>query len=150
MSNSGFEPGHSPDLAWRELSINLPPIQHRDLSRILFPIQKCIFRIRRIQGKMRSTVWTVYSVRTKYSAQPNRRQYLWKKPKFLKKIFLQKIQRVIQQHILEQKTTFLALKVENRHVLKKLFLFFVKILPAIFFGIGEFSPIIKPDSKRSL
>ena len=39
---------------------------------------------------------------------------------------------------------------ENRHVPKKLFLFFVKILPAIFFGIGEFSPILKPDSTRSL
>ncbi len=56
----------------------------------------------------------------------------------------------MQQQILEQKTTFLALKVENRHVTKKVFLFFVKILPAIFFGIGEFSPILKPDSTRSL
>jgi hypothetical protein len=68
----------------------------------------------------------------------------------LEKLFLQKIERVIQQQILEQKNTFLALKVENRHVPKKLFLFFVKILPAIFFGIGEFSPILKPDSTRSL
>jgi hypothetical protein len=41
---------------------------------------------------------------------------------------------VIQQHILEQKITFLALKVENSHVSKKLFLFFVKILPGDFFG----------------
>ena len=39
---------------------------------------------------------------------------------------------------------------ENRHVPKKLFLFFVKISPAIFFGLGKFSPILKPDSTRSL
>ena len=65
-------------------------------------------------------------------------------------LFLQKIKRVIQQQILEQKTTFLALKVDNRHVPKKLFLFFVNISLAIFFGIGEFSQILKLDSKRSL
>jgi hypothetical protein len=34
-------------------------IQHNHWSRIYFSIQECIFRIRRIQGKMRSTVWTV-------------------------------------------------------------------------------------------
>jgi len=56
----------------------------------------------------------------------------------LEKLFLQKIERVIQQHILEQKTTFLALKVGNRHVPKKLFLFFVKILPAIFLASANF------------
>ncbi len=42
-----------------ELSKNLPPIQHRELSRIFFSIQECNCGIRRIQGKMRSTVWTV-------------------------------------------------------------------------------------------
>ncbi len=47
-------------LAWRERSINLPPSQHRDLSRIFFSIQKCNCGIRPIQSKMRSTVWTVY------------------------------------------------------------------------------------------
>ncbi len=57
---------------------------------------------------------------------------------------------VIQQHILEQKITFLALKVENSHVAKKMFLFFVKISRAIFFGFGEFSPTLKPVSKRYL
>jgi hypothetical protein len=41
--------------------------------------------------------------------------------------------RVIQQHILEQKIIFLTLKVENGHVPKKLFLFFVKISPGDFF-----------------
>jgi hypothetical protein len=34
-------------------------IQHNHWGRIFFFIQECIFRIRRIQGKMRSTVWTV-------------------------------------------------------------------------------------------
>ncbi len=43
--------------------------------------------------------------------------------KYSEQLFLQKIKRVIQQHILEQKITFLALKVENSHVPKKLFLF---------------------------
>jgi hypothetical protein len=46
--------------------------------------------------------------------------------------------------------TFLASKVENSHVPKKLFLFFVKILLAIFFGVDKFSPTLKPESKRSL
>jgi hypothetical protein len=72
-----------------------------------------------------------------------------KKPNFVK-LFLQEMKRVIQQHILEQKPTFLALKVENSHVSKKLFLFFVKISPGDFFGIGEFSPTLNPASKRSL
>ncbi len=36
------------------------------------------------------------------------------------------------------------------HVPKKLFLFFAKILPAIFFGGGEFSSTLKPNSERSL
>jgi hypothetical protein len=35
-------------------------IQHNHWGRIFFSIQECIFGIRRIQGKMRSTVWTVY------------------------------------------------------------------------------------------
>ncbi len=43
-----------------ELSINLPPSQHKDLSRIFFSIQECICGIRPIQGKMRSTFWTVW------------------------------------------------------------------------------------------
>ena len=34
-------------------------IQHNHWGRIFFSIQECIFGIRRIQGKMRSTVWTV-------------------------------------------------------------------------------------------
>ncbi len=34
-------------------------MQHNHCGRIFFSIQECIFRIRRIQGKMRSTVWTV-------------------------------------------------------------------------------------------
>ncbi len=65
-----------------------------------------------------------------------------KKTKIFEKLFLQKIKRLIQQQIFEQKITFLALKVENRHVQKKLFLFFVNISPAIFFGIGKFLPIL--------
>jgi hypothetical protein len=56
-----------------------------------------------------------------------------KKNYIFEKLFLQEIKRVIQQHILEQKTTFLALKVEDSHVSKKLFLFFVKISPGDFF-----------------
>jgi hypothetical protein len=55
-----LNPGPAPP-AGRELSINLPISQHRDFSRILFPIQECIFHICWIQGKMRSTVWTVES-----------------------------------------------------------------------------------------
>ncbi len=39
------------------------------------------------------------------------------------KLFLQKIERVIQQHILEQKTTFLALKVEKGMFQKSCFYF---------------------------
>jgi hypothetical protein len=34
-------------------------IQHNHWGRIFFSIQECIFGIRRIQDKMRSTVWTV-------------------------------------------------------------------------------------------
>ncbi len=34
--------------------------------------------------------------------------------------------------------------------LQSLFLFFVNISPAIFFVIGDFSPILKLDSTRSL
>ena len=34
-------------------------IQHNHWGRIFFSIQECIFRIRPIRGKMRSTVWTV-------------------------------------------------------------------------------------------
>ncbi len=50
------------------------------------------------------------------------------------KLFLQEIKRcIIQQQILEQKPTFLALKVEKCHVPEKLFLFFVKISPGDFF-----------------
>jgi hypothetical protein len=49
----------------------------------------------------------------------------------------------MQQQILEQKNTFLASKVENKHVPKKLFLFFCQNLPAIFFSSGEFLPILK-------
>jgi len=36
--------------------------------------------------------------------------------------------------------------VENSHVPKMLFVFLVKILPAIFFGIGKFLPTLKLDS----
>ena len=35
-------------------------IQHNHWGRFFFSIQECIFGIRRIRGKMRSTVWTVY------------------------------------------------------------------------------------------
>ena len=35
-------------------------IQHNHWGRIFFAIQECIFGIRPIQGKMRSTVWTVH------------------------------------------------------------------------------------------
>ncbi len=41
-------------------------------------------------------------------------------------------------------------KVEKTYVPKKLFLFFSEISPAIFFGGGEFLPILKPNSERSL
>ena len=34
-------------------------IQHNHWGRFFFSIQECIFGIRRIRGKMRSTVWTV-------------------------------------------------------------------------------------------
>jgi hypothetical protein len=56
-----------------------------------------------------------------------------KKKLNFEKLFLQELKRVIQQHILEQKITFLALKVENGHVPKKLLFFFVKISTAQFF-----------------
>jgi hypothetical protein len=39
-------------------------IQHNHWGRFFFSIQECIFGIRRIQGKMRSTVWTVHSTPT--------------------------------------------------------------------------------------
>ncbi len=39
---------------------NNPSIQSSSRSINLFSIQECIFGIRRIQGKLRSTVWTVY------------------------------------------------------------------------------------------
>jgi hypothetical protein len=39
-------------------------IQHNHWGRIFFSIQECIFGIRRIQGKMRSTVWTVCTTMT--------------------------------------------------------------------------------------
>jgi hypothetical protein len=45
-----------------------------------------------------------------------------KKTKNFEKLFLQKIKRVIQQHFLEQKMTFLALKVEIG-MFKKVFIF---------------------------
>ncbi len=45
-----------------ELSINLPPSQHKELSRIFFSIQKCNCGIPPIQGKRRSTVWTVHRI----------------------------------------------------------------------------------------
>jgi hypothetical protein len=48
--------------------------------------------------------------------------------------------------MLEQNITFLALKLENS--LKKFFFF--NILPVMFFGGGEFSPTVKPDSEKFL
>jgi hypothetical protein len=51
---------------------------------------------------------------------------------------------------LNKKNTFLASKVENKHVPKKLFLFFCQNLPAIFFSGGEFLPNLKADSERFL
>ncbi len=56
-SNQGPVPTYSTYL--EELSINLTPSQHKELSRIFFPIQECNCGIRSVQGKMRSTVWTV-------------------------------------------------------------------------------------------
>jgi hypothetical protein len=63
LSSSGFEPGSLPNLS-SELRVKLggrnnPIIQSNHRSINLFSIQKCIFGIRRIQGKLRSAVWTV-------------------------------------------------------------------------------------------
>jgi hypothetical protein len=64
LSSSGFEPGSLPNLS-SELRVKLgsrnnPIIQSNRRSINLFSIQECIFGIRRIQGKLRSAVWTVY------------------------------------------------------------------------------------------
>ncbi len=48
------------------------------------------------------------------------------------------------------RNAILTYKVEKIHVPKKLFLFFAEILLAIFFGGGEFSSTLKPNSERSL
>jgi hypothetical protein len=63
LSSSGFELGSLPNLS-SELRVKLGgrnnPIIQSNLRRInLFSIQECIFGIRRIQGKLRSAVWTV-------------------------------------------------------------------------------------------
>ncbi len=58
---------------------------------------------------------------------------IFKKTKFLKNYSYKDIKGSIQQQIIEQKNAFSALKVENSHIPKKLFLFFVKILPGDFF-----------------
>jgi hypothetical protein len=44
------------------VSVKVLTIQHNNWSRTLLPIQECIFGIHRIQGKLRSTVWTVYTL----------------------------------------------------------------------------------------
>jgi hypothetical protein len=55
------------------------------------------------------------------------------------KLFLQKIKRGNSAAILEQKKiTYFASKVENSHVSKTLFVFLVKILPAIFLASANF------------
>ncbi len=50
-------------------------IQHNHWGRFFFSIQECIFGIRRIRGKMRSTVWTVCTAYTvvddEYESTPN-------------------------------------------------------------------------------
>jgi hypothetical protein len=75
----GIRTGAISPPAWKQLSINLPPSRQKDLrvklggrnnssiqrnsrSINLFSIQECIFGIHRIQGKLRSIVWTVYSI----------------------------------------------------------------------------------------
>ncbi len=53
-------PNLSSELRVKLGSRNNPIIQSNRRSINLFSIQECIFGIRRIQGNLRSAVWTVY------------------------------------------------------------------------------------------